>query len=325
MKKRNIMLSLVPLLLLTAFLCNACTQDTAAQAETTAATAIDTHSTLATELEENPKRNPANNKAVDATMEQLVTNPQKYHGKVVRLIGVGNLALEENSLSANMETYRYRFGNRVWLELGSQATPYKEAVQYNGEYVIVEGVFDMEDHGHMGMFQGTIKNVSRYELWNPHHSVHSMIISNQGTYSYTVTDYAGRILRQEEGLTRQPHLVYAGVDVLGIYIQAGTGQATRCFTYYDLEKGLISESFSYVLAAKNGYLVRADRIDGREAIIVENIFDRDLYYREYYPENATTKLMDFAQDAYFNEKGQIVVTYLTGDGWETAEFVINLS
>lgn len=328
MKNRNIVSVFISFLLLTVFWCSACTREDIVPPETTVPAAVDgqLEGTPVIASTENPERNPADINAVEATVEQLITNPQKYHGKVVRVIGVGNLEFEGNCLSANMENYRYGLGNALWLELGSQATPYEEAVQYNGEYVIVEGTFDMEEHGHMGLFQGAIKNVSRYQLWRLHHITHAMIYSYQNlTYSYTVTDYAGRVMRQEEGLTREPHLVYAGVDVLGIYIQGGTGQSTRCFTYYDLDKGLISEPFNYVLTAKNGYLVRADYIGGRAAIVVENIFDKDIYYREFYPENTPSEAMDFAQSAYFNEKGQVVVTYLTDDNYKPAEFVITIS
>lgn len=59
--------------------------------------------------------------------------------------------------------------------------------------------------------------------------------------------------------------------------------------------------------------------------MVENIFDKDIYYREFYPENTPSESMDFAQSAYFNEKGQVVVTYLTDDNYKPAEFVITIS
>ena len=43
---------------------------------------------------------------------------------------------------------------------------YEELQRYNGEYVIIEGVFDMYDKGHFAMFQGAFHDVDRYELWN---------------------------------------------------------------------------------------------------------------------------------------------------------------
>ena len=86
-------------------------------------------------------------------------------GKLVRVIGVGNLEFEDNYLSLNKEDHKYRAGNSVWIELGEKAISYDEAKEYNGKYVIVEGFFDKDDRGHFDMFCGSIKNISRYQLW----------------------------------------------------------------------------------------------------------------------------------------------------------------
>lgn len=109
--------------------------------------------------------NTANQCAKSVTMVQLIANPEKYDGELVRVIGVGNLELEGNCLSLSKEDLQYGVGNRIWLELGERAIPYEEAKAYNGKYVIVEGFFDKDDTGHMGDFRGAIKNISRYQLW----------------------------------------------------------------------------------------------------------------------------------------------------------------
>jgi hypothetical protein len=109
--------------------------------------------------------NPVNLYAEDVTMIQLIATPEKYDGKLVRVIGVGNLEFEGNYLSLDMENYKHQLGNDIWLELGSRATSYEEAQAYNGKYVIVEGFFHMNEKGHFSMFHGTIKDVSRYEPW----------------------------------------------------------------------------------------------------------------------------------------------------------------
>ena len=109
--------------------------------------------------------NPVNFYAEDVTVIQLIATPEKYDGKLVRVIGVGNLEFEGNYISLDMESYKHGLGNDIWLELGDRAIPYEEAQAYNGKYVIVEGFFNMNEKGHFGMFRGTIKDVSRYELW----------------------------------------------------------------------------------------------------------------------------------------------------------------
>lgn len=109
--------------------------------------------------------NPANQYATEVSMVQLLSMPERYDGKLVRVIGVGNLEFEGNYLSISKEDYKYAAGNSVWIELGDKAISYDEAKEYNGKYVIVEGFFDKDDRGHFDMFCGSIKNISRYQLW----------------------------------------------------------------------------------------------------------------------------------------------------------------
>lgn len=109
--------------------------------------------------------NPANQYATEVSMVQLLSTPEKYDGKLIRVIGVGNLEFEGNYLSLSKEDHKYGVGNSVWIELGEKAISYDEAKEYNGKYVIVEGFFDKDDRGHFDMFCGSIKNISRYQLW----------------------------------------------------------------------------------------------------------------------------------------------------------------
>ena len=107
----------------------------------------------------------ADQNAVDVTIIQLIASPEKYNGELIRVIGVGNLEFEGNYLSLSKEDHKYGTGNQIWIELSNKAIPYDEAQEYNGKYVIVEGIFDKDDLGHLSMFHGTIKDISRYELW----------------------------------------------------------------------------------------------------------------------------------------------------------------
>lgn len=111
------------------------------------------------------EENSANEYAINVSMVQLLATPEKYDGKLVRVIGVGNLEFEGDSLSLNKEDYEHGTGSSIWLELGEKAISYKEAKEYNGKYVIVEGFFDKDDCGHFDMFRGSIKDISRYDLW----------------------------------------------------------------------------------------------------------------------------------------------------------------
>lgn len=110
--------------------------------------------------------NSAHKKARNVTMIQLLSNPEKYDGKLVRVIGVGNLEFEGDCIALSREDLKYGAGHKIRIVLGERAIPYAEAQAYNGKYVIVEGIFDMDYFGgHWEAFQGAIKDVSRYQLW----------------------------------------------------------------------------------------------------------------------------------------------------------------
>jgi len=109
--------------------------------------------------------NQAHQFAEDVTMVQLLATPERYHGKLIRVIGVGNLEFEVDCISLSKEVHEFFTGDSIWIALGPRALPYEEAQAYNGKYVIVEGIFDMYSRGHFSMFQGTIRDVSRYQLW----------------------------------------------------------------------------------------------------------------------------------------------------------------
>ncbi len=34
------------------------------------------------------------------------------------------------------------------------------------KYCLVEGIFDAKQHGHLGVFSGTIKNINRFDMWS---------------------------------------------------------------------------------------------------------------------------------------------------------------
>lgn len=261
--------------------------------------------------------------AKDVSMIQLIATPEKYDGEFVRVIGVGNLELEGNYISLSQEDWKFSVGNQIWIELGNIGISYEEATQYNGEYVILEGVFDKDDCGHFGMFHGSIKNISRYQLWNPGLTHNAMICEHEDkTYSYQITDYSGRVLGYEDNLTDSPERLHVSADVVGISVQTGTGLSTSYARFFDLENGKASETFHYVLAAKNSYVVYAEYRDGEHIIIVQDIFDKEQCYQEYKLENVSPVAADFAVGGYFGSNGSVNITYLAGEDFTETNYTI---
>ena len=93
---------------------------------------------------------------------QLIATPEKYDGKLVRVVGVGNLEFEGNAIHLSKEDLSYGTHNPIWLDFRNNTTiPYEGAKQYNGKYVIVEGIFKND---YSGLFHGAITDITRYEL-----------------------------------------------------------------------------------------------------------------------------------------------------------------
>ena len=101
----------------------------------------------------------------DVRLIQLIATPEKYDGKLVRVIAVGNLEFEGNYLSLSKEDWKYRAGNTVWIQLDPESSRYQQGQEYNGKYVIIEGIFDKDNRGHMSSHYGAIRDVRRYQLW----------------------------------------------------------------------------------------------------------------------------------------------------------------
>lgn len=264
-----------------------------------------------------------NRSTADVSVIELIATPEKYDGKLIRVIGVGSLEDKKNCIALSKDDLKYGAGNSIWLQWDRYEHSYDQARQYNGKYVIVEGVFDKDDCGYKDMFHGSIKEISRYELWDSYIIDHSTIAQQADlTYSYEITDYNGRILYYSDTLTKEPKRQHADTDVVGMCIQAGTGLSTNNATYFDLEYSKISETFHYVLAAKNGYVVYADPRDGEHFIVVRDIFDKEEYYQEYKLENVSPVAADAVIDGYFNAKGNINITYLSGEDHTETNYTI---
>ena len=102
---------------------------------------------------------------MDVSIINLIATPEKYHSKRVRVIGVGHLEFEWNAVYLSRDDYQNDVDrNGLWLVLGERATPYEEAQKFNGKYVIIEGTFDKNYTGHMGLWSGAITNITRYDL-----------------------------------------------------------------------------------------------------------------------------------------------------------------
>lgn len=99
-------------------------------------------------------------------MVQLIAAPEKFDGKFVRVFGFLNLEFEGDSLYLHREDLvQGLVRNGVWVNRTEAME--RDRKKLSRHYVLIEGVFDSQDHGHMGLFGGALKNITRIETWPP--------------------------------------------------------------------------------------------------------------------------------------------------------------
>ena len=103
--------------------------------------------------------------AENVSMVQLIATPEKFDGKFVRVIGFLNLEFEGDALYLHREDLVQSLDNCVWVHRTDVME--RDRKKLNRHYVMIEGNFDAQDHGHMGMFGGAIKDITRIETWPP--------------------------------------------------------------------------------------------------------------------------------------------------------------
>jgi hypothetical protein len=102
----------------------------------------------------------------DASLIQLIANPDKYDGKFVRVIGFVRLEFEGNAMYLHREDYENSLlKNAVWIDPTSEMMKQRE--KFDKKYVLLEGTFDAKRFGHMGLFSGELHQLKRADVW-PH-------------------------------------------------------------------------------------------------------------------------------------------------------------
>jgi len=107
--------------------------------------------------------------AEGVSLVALIANPDVYDGKHIRVVGIVHVGFECDALYFSSEDYKMGITkNAVYLELTQMPidVPYDELKKLNGRYVVIEGVFDSKEKGHMGLYSGTISDISRIDTYS---------------------------------------------------------------------------------------------------------------------------------------------------------------
>ena len=90
---------------------------------------------------------------------QLIATPEKYDGKVVQVVGFLRLEFEGDAIYLHEDDYRHAILKNGLMVVTNPKIDL-EADKLNLHYVVLEGTFDANNHGNMGLNSGTITNIT---------------------------------------------------------------------------------------------------------------------------------------------------------------------
>lgn len=97
-------------------------------------------------------------------MVQLLAHPDKYHGEMVRVTGYLHVKFEDNCLYLSKDDADRLNGKQgFWVSFSesAQLQPKQDLAKFDCQFVLIDGVFDRDMHGHMGAAAGHLDKVSR--------------------------------------------------------------------------------------------------------------------------------------------------------------------
>lgn len=98
-----------------------------------------------------------------ASFVQLLARPQRFHGKEIQVIGYMTLRQEDTALYLTEELARHGGSqDAIWLDL-------KSPPEFTSGWVLVQGRFNAERHGHFAMYGGALEEIVRIERWDERH------------------------------------------------------------------------------------------------------------------------------------------------------------
>ena len=145
--------------------------------------------------------------------------------------------------------------------------------------------------------------------------VMSGVESESGEFFCQIFDKSGNILLSYDNLPKEPEVHEITSNIMSVSLQSGTGLSTKWVKFCDINRGIVSETFMYVLAAHNDLVIYADRIDDKPCIVVENMFDRNVFYKVFRLKNVSPVAADFILDYELNETGSLTITYPVGSDY----------
>jgi len=87
---------------------------------------------------------------------QLIAHPDDYDGEYIQVMGFYRSEFEGTSVYLHKEDYeQHLYKNGLWVS--------RDEISADLKYAVIEGRFEAKSQGHMGLWSGTIRDVTRLE------------------------------------------------------------------------------------------------------------------------------------------------------------------
>ena len=156
------------------------------------------------------------------------------------------------------------------------------------------------------------------------HELYQITDNEDYTYNYVVKDKNNNILISNEGISREPEINVINEYLLSVSVQAGTGISTRWTIYCDVLNGNVSETYYSVLGEYDENVVFVNYDNSAYCIVIQNIFNRELFYKEIVLEDASP-VAEPVVSFEIEDKGAAKVVYLKGEDYSETEVMIDLN
>ena len=104
--------------------------------------------------------------SIKVSIIELIAVPEKYDGKMVRVIGVVQIEHEYNAIHLSTEDWKY-MTNAIWIDPDYEKLEATEEdlAKLNGKMVLIEGIFKIYPVNQRTYTYAEISQVHRYQLW----------------------------------------------------------------------------------------------------------------------------------------------------------------
>jgi hypothetical protein len=95
------------------------------------------------------------------SLVEVISSKTTFHGRDIRLSGFLSLQDEACGLYLSKDDARYGLTkNGVWVGFSTNLLSAMDVMKFNNRYVTLAGRFDMHDRGHMGLWSGTVCEIT---------------------------------------------------------------------------------------------------------------------------------------------------------------------